>query len=175
MRAAPVVWSLWPGLRRLWHRGEWPALLAAISFGALLNAVLLLTFVWQEVLPLPMRIAAWFALIGFWIASAGQSLRWRRGRGPENPEMAGLFLRAQNEYLKQHWFEAESLLRECIRVQSEDADARMLLASLLRRTGRVEMAREQLQDLRDCPQAGKWHAEIRHELRRLERTVQEDK
>jgi hypothetical protein len=42
---------LWPGLARLWLRGDLRGLLAAVGFAGLLNAALVATLIWPEIAP----------------------------------------------------------------------------------------------------------------------------
>ena len=62
MRALLVVSCLWPGLPRLWLRGDWLSLGAAVAFGAALNLVLVSSFVWPELLPTSLVILGWLSL-----------------------------------------------------------------------------------------------------------------
>ncbi len=173
MRAVPVISCLWPGLPRLWLRGDWSALLTAISFAAMLNFVLLMTFVWTQVLPAPVKIAAWISLGGFWLASALQTLRssTRGLRRNDKSASAGLFLQAQTEYLRQHWYEAETLFKDCLRADDQDVDASLMLVSLYRRTGRLDAAQEQLRGMSEMRRAATRQVEIRTEQRLLQRLI----
>ncbi len=73
MRRMPWPAYLWPGLPQLARDGNWAALAVAVAAAALLNAVLLGTCVWTEIVaPAPRIICwtflglAWTGAIGFW-------------------------------------------------------------------------------------------------------------
>jgi len=146
MRALPVVTCLWPGLSRLWLRGDWLSLATAIAFGAALNLVLVSSFVWPELLPSSAVIAGWLGLGAMWSVSVVRSFRALPPSGDApGVDDRGLFIAAQGEYLKGHWFEAESLLQRLICRSPGDADAQLLLATLYRHTRRLDEAHDRLQ------------------------------
>jgi hypothetical protein len=74
-----------------------------------------------------------------------------------------LFNRAQTEYLKGHWTEAESLLRRRLATAERDVEARLMLATLLRRTKRPDLALEQLHEMERFDESVHWEFEIRRE------------
>ena len=88
-------------------------------------------------------------------------------RDPPRVDDRGLFIQAQAEYLKGHWFEAETLLRRILRHCSRDADALLMLATLYRRTKRWDEARRQLDRLDRLDGSRKWRLEIAQERERL--------
>ena len=57
---------LWPGLPRLWLRGDWQALGAAVLFAGALNLTLIHSFLWPELLPLPSPLWLWPILVLVW-------------------------------------------------------------------------------------------------------------
>ncbi|HZL90274.1 MAG TPA: hypothetical protein VFB96_18055 [Pirellulaceae bacterium] len=69
--------------------------------------------------------------------------------------------------MKGHWLEAESLLVRLLVRRPGDAVARLLLASVYRRSGREELARQQLAELALLPAAAVWREEIAAELKQL--------
>ena len=69
MRALPAITCLWPGLSRLWWRGEWAGLALAVVFGAALNLVLVSTFIWPELLPAGWVIVGWLTVAAMSSAS----------------------------------------------------------------------------------------------------------
>lgn len=167
MRAPSLVMCCWPGLPRLWLLGDWSALVIAVSFGGVLNLLLVSAFVRTDWLPFPANELVWIAVGGLWLVSAIRAYR----KLPDlcKPATAaddrGLFLQAQNEYLQGHWFEAESALREMLRVTPGDFDARLLLATLFRRTRRYDEALSELGRVAQQDGAEKWHWEIATERR----------
>ena len=165
---------LWPGLSRVWFRGSWRSLLVALGFTALVNLLLATTIIWPEVASPTLRAVAFVAAAFWWVVSLTMSLR-------ELPEIVavtdgdsrrdrhkGLFTRAQSEYLKGNWIETEAVLRKLCH-RSRDCEAMLLLATLLRRTGRADEARHQLQHLARLEAAARWQLEIQRERELLRR------
>jgi tetratricopeptide (TPR) repeat protein len=162
---------LWPGLPQLSGRGSWSALVVAIGAAALLNVALLGTFVWTELLSPDLRILYWLFLLLAWSVSATLS-GWLRQRerslaGSETNET--VFSEAVDYYLQGNWFEAERALSRLLRKNRRDVESRLMLATLLRHTGRIEEAARQLDVLVRLEEAQTWEQEIRHEAELLER------
>ncbi len=159
--------ALWPGLAPLWLVGAWSGLGLALSFAALLNLVLITTLVYTELVTPPVRVVAWLSVAGFWAASTLASLRWRAprqaGRGEQD-----LFPHGLSEYLQGNWLETEMICQRLLEQNPADAEARLLLASAQRRSGRAAAARQTLLALARQPEAARWQAEIRQELARLD-------
>jgi len=169
VRRASLACCLWPGLGQLWVEGAWSGLALALGFGCLLNLLLLNSLVWTEWVEPSQRVAGWVALSVFWFVSAGMSWRWR---AEHNAPIAGnseqdLFPRALGEYLKGNWYEAESCCRQLLRDKARDVEAQLMLATILRHTGRSAEARERLDDLKRLDDAAQWEWEITNELERL--------
>lgn len=174
MRAPSFVMCCWPGLPRLWLLGDWSALAIAVACGGVFNLLLVSAFVRTDWLPFPANVVVWVALGGVWLVSMIRACR----KLPDlsKPVTAvddrGLFLQAQNEYLQGHWFEAESLLSEMLRVAPGDFDARLMLATLYRHTKRYDEAMKELERMALRDGAEKWQWEIAAE-RRLLREIRE--
>ena len=166
---------LWPGLPRLWWRGDWRALFTAIAFALVLNLWLVASFLWTELLPAKVLVAGWVVTIAFWVLSLWQGRRaWaeiQSGGGERAPE--DLFIQAQQEYLNRHWFEAEHLLRDLVRRHERDAEAQLLLATLYRRTHRLPEAEAQLDAVERLESAARWQLEIAQERRLIQRAQSE--
>jgi len=169
VRRASWAICLWPGLGQLWIEGAWSGLALAFGFGCLLNLLLLNNLVWSEWVEPSQRMAAWVALFVFWFVSAGMSWRWRaeHNAGAGGNSERDLFPRALGEYLKGNWYEAESACRELLREQARDVEAQLMLATILRHTGRRAEARERLDDLKRMDDAAQWEWEIANEWERL--------
>jgi tetratricopeptide (TPR) repeat protein len=168
---------LWPGLARLWLRGEFRGLVAAVGFAGLINAVFISTLIWPEIAPLPLRSAAIVAAGLWWVIAAAMTLL-------ELPEIVaatdgdplrGLFVAAQAEYLKGNWIEAEASLRKLLRQNPRDAEAQLLWATLMRRTARLDKARQTLQDLSRLEAASLWQHEIRTERELVRRMTEQQR
>jgi tetratricopeptide (TPR) repeat protein len=157
----------WPGLPRLWLLGEWSALCLSAGFAILLNLVVVATWGWIELLDAPLLFAAWTGTVLFWLVSLFSGMRQILAllRVSDPNSLADLFRTAQGEYLKGNWFEAESALNQLLELHPGDADAHLLLASLLRRTGHAKEARERLKKLATLAAADKWQLEIAREWR----------
>ena len=177
MPTAPLILTVWPGLARLWLRGQWSGLAEAIGFGGLLQLALLVTFVWPQLISreLPVWTAptgAWVLVVGLWVAGTRSALDLRRqlARDAQGDPAAvePLLRQVQTEYLRGHWIESETLLRKLLCQRPADVEAQLLLATLYRRTKRYQEAREQLDDLTRLPAAARWVDEIERELRQLE-------
>ncbi len=91
-------------------------------------------------------------------------------RVPSPELLEDLFARAQGEYLKGNWFECEVAINRLLEEKPDDVDARLLLASLLRRLGHGEEARQRLRELATLEGAGKWQLEIAREWQLLSKT-----
>ncbi|HEX5445511.1 MAG TPA: hypothetical protein VFW87_16920 [Pirellulales bacterium] len=165
----PRICSLWPGLPQLWIAGEWSGLALAVGFACLVNLLLLTSLHWSEWLDTGLKIAGWTAVGVLWCASAVSGWRWMARQ--EQTEARGgeqdLFPRALGEYLKGNWYEAEVACHELLRRTAGDVEARLLLATLLRRTRRFPEARGQLELLTRLEAAAAWQAEITEEHERL--------
>ncbi len=174
MRKAPWVTCVWPGLPQLWTHGSWSALALAVAFTILLNGALVSSFVWTELISPALISAAWLGVACVWIVSAAVSA-WQLAAGVHGGEPEGRddpFVAARDEYLKGKWLEAEVLLDGVLRRNPGDVDAQLLLATMLRRSGRREEAYRRLRELKRLDGAEKWNNEIHHELERLRRPAQ---
>jgi hypothetical protein len=145
--------------------------MVATLFAVALNFVLTATFIWPELVSPAVRLAIWIGVGAFWtfaVWGGFQELaRW--GGTLNETHLQALFIRAQMEYLKGHWLEAETVLREILAIDDRDADARLMLASLLRHANRAGEAMVELQALELSEMGRKWNLEIVRE-RQLNRT-----
>jgi len=139
-------------------------LAAAVAFGGALNLVLVSSFVWPELLPSSLVLAGWLL-----VSAAGAISGWRAYRdlpeigGAARVDDRGLFIRAQGEYLKGHWYEAESSLQALLSRSPHDVDAGLMLATLYRHTRRFDEALAWLQRLERMEAAERWQWEIARE------------
>ena len=169
-------WLMWPGLRPLWLSHSYPALALAVGSGLLLNLLLSTEFVWTEWLSSTARLVGWLSVLTVWIAAA--ALTWyvmarerqravarESGEGAEADPLSA----AIDEYLQGKWYEAERLLRQQIRRERNDIEALLMLATLCRRTERLDEAERRLDDLAALEAAGKWEVELAVERRLLQR------
>jgi predicted Zn-dependent protease len=110
-------------------------------------------------------------VVWFWIAGlrAGGRLVAEivRKSQPLDAQATELLRQSQREYLKGHWFEAETLLQDLLQGSPGDVEAHLLLASIQRRTKRLAEARKTLRELTELPGSGIWGEEVQRELLKL--------
>jgi hypothetical protein len=169
MRKMPWVMYLWPGLPQLWMWGHWTGLVTAVVAAAILDLLLLGSFGWSELFAGHMRTAVWATAVVAWsLAVAWSARRCRRQIAATSHEPGtDTFSEALNYYLKGDYFQTERLLEVLLRVNARDLDARLMLATLMRRTGRFDEAAKQLDALVRFDGVAKWQLEIEHEREQL--------
>jgi tetratricopeptide (TPR) repeat protein len=150
----------------------------AVGFTALVNVLAAATLVWTEWLAGNVRWAAFGTLAVVWLLSWIESRAdWRRllaelsageVRAPEPEETADRWFReAQALYLAGDWVSAEQTLLKLLKQDARDAAARLMLATLWRHEGRLEMAAQQLDRLELLETAVPWKDEIAWERERI--------
>jgi tetratricopeptide (TPR) repeat protein len=164
MRITRLALILWPGLPPLWLRSSLFGLAVAVGWAALLNLAMISSVVWVEILSPWTRAGVWLVVVIGWIGSATRCWPMVRAVQGVGGDQEGLFRRAQNEYLQGHWFEAEVALDRLLQHDPDDAEARLLLASLYRRSGRRDEALQALSRLARSDAADRWPLEIQREL-----------
>jgi len=144
---------------------SWPALAVAFAAAVVLDLALLSSLVWTELLAADVRRALWLALAAAWAGSALWSVAWhrRRCRRSHGESAGNAFDEALRYYLEGDWFRAERTFGRLLRANPRDADSRLMLATLLRHTGRLEEAARQLAQLEQFEDAEKWAVEIHRE------------
>ena len=165
MREMRWTTCLWPGLPQLWTYGTWSGLALALGTAALLDLLLLVSFGWSELVDQSVRNTLWAAFGVFWVVAVGWSARQCRRRaaaGTLDPRKDP-FAEALDLYLKGDYYQAEHVLEGLLRRNLRDVDARLMLATLLRHTGRLDEAAGQLDTLARFEGAGKWELEMRRE------------
>jgi Tetratricopeptide repeat len=176
--------SLWPGFAQACVLGRWGGLILATAAGAALNFAVVATLVWPQ-WPMPgvptaaNAAAAWLVVLGFWIVGFVQLrsdlplLKASLEPTKHDPQQQGDFCETQHLYLRGHWIEAETSLTRLLAKYPQDIEARLLLASVQRRTRRWADAKRTLADLRQRGAASRWWLEIEAELKRIEEHEQE--
>lgn len=165
MRGAIRIACLWPGLARLWYQGEPLSLAMAVGFALLLNIMLIASFLSPNPLPSGWNQMGWCSVVVFWVIGVWQATRmrvWELEKPVEHDQQA-LFIRAQTEYLRGHWVESQSLLKQLLRRNPQDVEAHLLLASVHRRAQRIDMSRRQLRRVGALEGAEKWRLETERE------------
>jgi hypothetical protein len=175
MRRMELVSCCWPGLSRLWLAGDARGLLEAVGFAAAVNAALWVSGLRAEPLSMAWLALIWVALGVVWSVSAWRAYRGLPGLYAESDGSAdeGLFIQAQGEYLRGHWFEAERLTLELARRFPCDVEAQLLLAAVYRRMKRFEEAKRRLNDVARLDRGAKWELEVSQEQRLLDRLIEE--
>lgn len=165
MRRTPWFLYMWPGLPQIWFHGNWPGLLMALGAAVVLDVLLLVSFGWTELIGQNWRNALWVVFVAVWIAA----VVWSRNQCRRQTTVCSLvpeedtFGQAMDHYLKGDSYEAEQILEDLLRRNTRDLDARLMLATLLRRAGRFDEATRQLDALAHSEGAGKWELEIQDE------------
>jgi hypothetical protein len=169
MRKAAWMLTLWPGLMALWLDGSWTGLSVAVASGAALNLLILASCVWFELLSSTQLLGGWLFLGVFWLAAAALARRSRAKRPAAGVAAVAvdLFQSAMTEYLRGHWYDAEAAVTRLVAKNPKDVEARLLWATLLRRTRRVVEARAQLKQLERLDGAAVWSEEIGREWQML--------
>ena len=182
----------WPGLARLWMRGSWSALALAIGFSVLLNIALVATFAWPTLLGDTFPAVAWPIIIVIWVISVVVSYRmigsWssppvmaaetkvaEKGEFLKENESDTLFNRAQGEYLKGNWIEAEALLKRQLSSNERDVESRLLLATLFRHTRQWDLAENELETMQRFDASVHWQFEIQRERELIHQIKADDR
>lgn len=180
--SAASATAIWPGLTRLWLRGEVAGLLTAVGFALLLNFALVTTFVWPQLVSrhLPEWLVpamAWIGVVCFWVAGlragAGVAAAMAKAALPLDAESTALLRQAQLEYLKGHLIEAESRLNKLLTRTPGDVEAWLLLASVQRRTKRPAEARQSISKLAELSGSVIWADEVQRELAKIQHLERE--
>lgn len=170
MNFSDSLLCLWPGLPRLWLRGQWSSLIPALLFTILLNLALIQTFLWPEWLSFASTFILWPILSLMWISFAVVSFQELPDlllvpRQDQEPVVGpDLFPVAQKEYLKGNFVEAELLLKRQISNHPEDIPSALLLATLYRHQNKQGQCKRQLSKLSAWDQSIHWQFEIDREL-----------
>ena len=165
MRRMPWCFYLWPGLPQMWLYGKWGGLAVALGAAVLLDLLLLVSFGWTELIGSSIRNILWPTLAAAWIAAAFWSAKQCRRQAvvasPEREEDS--FPQALDHYVKGDNYQAEQILEGLLRRNVRDLDARLMLATVLRRSKRLDEAAQHLDTLECFEGAEKWEQEIRAE------------
>lgn len=169
MGVARYLTLIWPGMPWLWLRGSLMGLCLALAFAAALDVAVVATWIWPGLIDPRMTLAIWASTAVIWMASTASAVT-----GFPVPLATGgaaadaLFAQARNAYLARDWLAAETAVCHLLRIAPTDGEAQLLLASLLRRVGRVDEARAALRSLSRSDSGLQWQAEIAREFARLD-------
>jgi tetratricopeptide (TPR) repeat protein len=175
-------------LPHLWVRGSLAGLTLALAFSVLLNVLVLATLVWPAWLESRLKVACAATAVVLWLAALwetrGELRRLAAERDaaekaaddevtePTIPRNDRLLSEAQTSYLTGDWLTAERKLREAIRRDRDDFEARFWLVSVLRSAGRHRHAQRLLRRVERLDAAVAWRHEIADEHRRLDQLLQ---
>lgn len=172
-RKMPRIAYFWPGLPQLWLRGSWAHFAIAVGFTALVNVLILATFVFRWWLPLEQLLAGYGVVAGCWLLGWIQSRRHAfvahnseepaaktSTVGQTNELREQLYRDAQRVYLQGDWVAAEQMLLKLLKIDYRDAEARLMLATLWRHQRRHREALRQLDKLSRLEVADPWINEI---------------
>ena len=158
---------VWPGLPWLWLRGSMAGLVLAVAFAVTVDVAIVTTFIWPDLVEIPLTIGCWTATGVIWLASTVSAVAAFPAplAGPPPAEVDPLFRRGRDAYLARDWLTAELRLREVLDLSPTDGEAQLLLGTLLRRVGRLEEARDALEKLASSDSGAPWRQAITAELR----------
>ncbi len=165
MRKKPWAIYVWPGLPHIWFSGSWSALGVAVIAAVLLSAVMVGSFGWTELITPGMRNTLWASLAVVWcIAAIVSAVKLRHEAAKdETGESENPFGQAVDLYLKGDYYQVERVLSKLLKENARDLDARLMLATILRHTGRFDEASKQLDQLICFDGAERWELEIQRE------------
>ncbi|MEN6407555.1 MAG: hypothetical protein ABFC77_13925 [Thermoguttaceae bacterium] len=137
----------------------------AIGIAAFLDVLLVVSFGWSELVDPRWRSGLWVGFAVAWIASAAWSVRQcnRRAALDRIDRDRDAFTEAIDYYLRGDYFQTEQTLERLLRRNPRDLDSRLMLAGVLRRTGRRVEALEQLDVLSTVEGSERWELEMRRE------------
>lgn len=162
--------NCWPGWREAWQHGSFRGMLIAWTFSMLLCLAWLATFLWPALMGTWEGRFLWGVILC--AAMATLLLRVARSLSRTNKAIRGCppqdFLKAQENYLLENYFEAETSLAPFSKpneVSDEDLDieAALLLATIYRRTHRFDLAIDLVDHLLRLERAERWHDELLQE------------
>jgi hypothetical protein len=169
MRAARCLTLAWPGLPWLWLRGSLMGLVLALAFAVVIDAAVIVTWIWSDLVELPVAIGIWTAAAAIFVVATVSAVQAFPPPIPlgRDAETEALFRAARDAYLARDWTGAETGLRSLLARSPADGEAQLLLGTLLRRVGRPTEARDALEKLSRADAGRAWQAVIERELARL--------
>lgn len=177
VQSARYLTLAWPGLPWLWLRGSAAGLVLATAFAVVIDTAILTTFIWTELVDLQVAVGLWTAAAAIWIVATVSAVSAFPPALPSGRDATvdAMFIAARDAYLSRDWLSAESKLRAALELAPTDGEVQLLLATLLRRVGRLDEAREAIQKLSRSDAGAPWRSAIVRELdllgRRTERST----
>lgn len=161
----------WPGLAIAWHRGAARGLFISVVYAWWICLLLLATFVWPEWFSVALVRGMWLLAFVVWLGTTIYS-RFTMRSYRVSCDDSGEFEKAQEEYLRGNWFEAEALLLRILERQPEDVPAALLLIGILRHTQRWQPALRRIEQVKLLDSAAVWTFEVEQEKRLVLRAIQ---
>lgn len=160
----------------LWLRGSVGGLVLAVAFAVVLDVAIVTTWIWAELVDLQVSVGIWTATGTVWLVATISAIA---GFPPPIPRARddaadALYSKARDAYLARDWLAAETKLRALLVLSPTDGEAQLLLATLLRRAGRVNESKAALEKLARSDSGAAWQAAIARELALLTRDSQND-
>lgn len=170
MAAARYLTLLWPGMPWLWLRGSVAGLVLALAFAVALDVAVVATWIWAELFDLQIVLGLWAATAAVWLVATVSAVSAFPPPIPRARDAAAdaLFVAARDAYLARDWLACETKLRSLLVISPTDGEAQLLLATLLRRVGRLKESREALDKLSRSDSGAPWRSAIARELDRIE-------
>lgn len=167
---------IWPGMPWLWLRGSVGGLVLAVAFAVVLDVAVITTWIWSELVDLQVSVGIWTSVAAVWLVATVSALASFPPPIPRARDDAAdaLYVKARDAYLARDWLAAETKLRALLVVAPTDGEAQLLLATLLRRVGRVGEAKTALEKLARSDSGAVWQAAIAREVSRIADAGQND-
>ncbi len=156
----------WPGFRKAWDQTDQQSAMMAILYAWTAIFVALNMFYWPQWYPSWLVNIACAALVvtslvyGVRGVLFGDSLSKPQLSVDQLADAERSFQMAQECYLQGAYFEAEQFLLKNLANDDSDIESALLLASVLRRSGRYQEAQDTLCQLQLKDRSARWTAEI---------------
>jgi len=169
MGFARYLTLVWPGMPWLWLRGSFAGLVLALAFAVALDVAVFTTWIWSELVDFRLSLAVWTGTAVVWLIATASALTSFPPPIPQGRDVAAdaLFVKARDAYLARDWLAAETKLRTLLDLSPTDGEAQLLLATLLRRVGRLEEAAAAFETLSRSDAGAPWLSTIARELERV--------
>ncbi len=156
---------LWPGAYGVIAYGRWKQLFISLAFSMPLLATLFSHCYWTDFPPHFIKQYYWFFFALTWIVLSICSYKDLHSytQTKKYDEKGEAFLEAQTQYLHGNWFETECCIKNILKRNPGDVEARLFLATLLRHLKRYSEAQKALTELEKYEESSRWRYEILQE------------
>ena len=165
---------MYPGYSNLKQYAQPVFLMTALAFAALVNIFLIANFYWSALLTAGQRNLCLAGLLGAWIILTVFASYWKHRIMLNNTaeEDDVTFRQALCDYLRGHWYAAESQILPYLKRYPKDIEMLLLQATMYRHTERYEEALLVLDKLQLLEGSRRWHLEIAEERRACTRLTE---